>query len=244
MLQVVETIVAAGAQGLTWSLTAHTAGLPLLILEQVRALFRPLRPAAWVRPRPSRAPAPSVEPPTPAAVPLQAMQFRTATDAGPMLGTKYFLRATFLAWPFAGRVRIDDMEEARTLTASLIPLGPWPVIQLWLETRNEHVRIVTMESRHLFGLGNEFDVLDGLTREPLAVVRKPFAGDWLVYSPTGDLAAVVAKDHSGLGAAEFVVRVGGRPVASFTWSMPRARSADAAAEATVSAPVRRRRRMG
>src|SRR5262249_59793257 len=41
ILQVVETIVAATAKGLILPLTAHAAGLPLLMLEQARALFSP-----------------------------------------------------------------------------------------------------------------------------------------------------------------------------------------------------------
>ena len=52
----------------------------------------------------------------------------------------------------------------------------------------------------------------------MATVRKPFAGEWIVYRPTGDLLAVIAKERSGFGRAEFIVRMDGRPMGSFTWS--------------------------
>ena len=67
----------------------------------------------------------------------------------------------------------------------------------------------------------------------MAVVKKPFAANWLVYGPTGDLAAVVTKERSGLGTAEFVARIGERPVASFAWSnaMRPALEADFSADA-------------
>ena len=213
-----EAAIAVVSQSLTWSLTASAAGLPLLLLGQVRALFRPRPPAVRISPRPAPSPAPPVAPRPVATLPRESAPMRTATVASSMPGTKYYLRALFVAWPLAGRVRIDDLDEARTLTASLVPLSPWPTIHVWLETSREHVRLVTMESRQLFGLGNAFDILDGITREPLAIVKKPFAGEWLVYAPSGDLAAIVAVEHSGLGAAQFVVRAGEQSVAIFRWS--------------------------
>jgi len=63
---------------------------------------------------------------TSTSVPLQATRPRPAPDAKPRLGTKYFLRATFLAWPFAGRISINGVEDASAPTASLIPLRPRP----------------------------------------------------------------------------------------------------------------------
>lgn len=153
-----------------------------------------------------------------AAMPQAARSSQPAGGIRPALGTKYSLRATFLAWPLAGRVSVDDREEGTRFIASLMPLSPWPTVHVWSKSPREEVRIVTMESRHVLGLGNEFDVRDGVTREPLAVVKKPFAAEWLIYSPTGDLMAVVAKEHGGFGQAEFMARVGERPVASLTWS--------------------------
>jgi len=90
-----------------------------------------------------------------------------------------------------------------------------------------------MESRHLLGFGNKFDIWDGARQEPLAVVKKLFAANWLVYGPTGDLAAVVTKERSGLGTAGFVASIGERPVASFVWSnaMRPALEADFSADA-------------
>jgi hypothetical protein len=133
-----------------------------------------------------------------------------------MLGTRYRLRASFLAWPLVGRISIAGEDTGRTLTASITP--PWPVIAVWSDARKERVPIVTMESRRPFGLGNTFDVRDGLARELLATVRKPFAGEWLVYRPSGDLLAVIARERSGFGTAEFVVRMDGCPMGSFMWS--------------------------
>jgi hypothetical protein len=233
ILQTVESVVAAAVPGLIWSLVAHAGALPFLMLAGVRALFSPRHPPARISPRPPTAPAPSVEPVTSASVPLQAMWPRPALGAEPGLGTKYFLRATFLAWPFAGRIRINGLEDASTLTASLTPLRPRPTIQVWLETPRGRVHIVTMESRHLLGFGNKFDIRDGARQEPLAVVKKLFAANWLVYGPTGDLAAVVTKERSGLGTAAFVARIGERPVASFAWSnaMRPALEADFSADA-------------
>src|SRR5262245_20309875 len=216
MLQAVEAIVATSAQGLTWSLAARAAGLALLIPAQTRAIFRTRPPAARLSPRPSPIPGPLVEPTRLAGVPLPPIQ--SATGASRMLGRTYGLRASFLAWPLVGAMTIEDMENARTLAARLVPMSPWPTIQVWLETSNERVPIVAIQSRHLLGLRNEFDVRDGLTHEPLATVKKPFAGEWLVYSPTGDLMAIATRAHSGLGTAEFIVRMSEHPVASFTWS--------------------------
>ena len=217
MLQAVEAIVLIGVQGLTWSLAARAAGLPLLMLESVRGHFRPRSLGAQVPPRPAPSPVPPTEPPRPAVASLRPLAaIHSVTDALPMLGTKYLMSASFLAWPLVGRTRIADGETGRTLTASITP--PWPVIEVWLDAWKERVPIVTMESRRLFGLGNEFDILGGLAREPLATVRKPFAGEWMVYRPTGDLLAVIAKERSGFGRAEFIVRMDGRPMGSFAWS--------------------------
>ena len=231
ILQTVESVVAAAVPGLIWSLVAHAGALPFLMLPRVRALFSPRHPPARISP--PTAPAPSVEPVTSTSVPLQAMRPRPTPGAEPGLGTKYVLRATFLAWPFAGRIRINGLEDASTLTASLTPLRPRPTIQVWLETPRGRVHIVTMESRHLLGFGNEFDIRDGARQEPLAVVKKPFAANWLVYGPTGDLTAVVTKERSGLGTAGFVASIGERPVASFAWSnaMRPALEADFSADA-------------
>src|SRR5262245_9736875 len=195
MLQAVEAIVATSAQGLTWSLAARAAGLPLLMPAQIRAIFRTRPPAARLSPRPSPIPGPLVEPTRLAGVPLPASR---------MLGRTYGLRASFLAWPLVGAMTIEDMENGKTLAARLVPMSPWPTIQVWPETSKERVPIVGIQSRHLFGLRNEFDVRDGLTHEPLATVKKPFAGEWLVYSPTDDLMAITTRAHSGLGTAEFI----------------------------------------
>jgi hypothetical protein len=80
------------------------------------------------------------------------------------------------------------------------------------------VHIETIESRHLLGFGNKFDIRDGARQEPLAVVKKPFAANWLVYGPTGELAAVVTKERSGLRTAEFVARIGERAVGAPQYS--------------------------
>ena len=218
MLQEVEVIVASSAQGLTWSLAARALGLPFLIPAPMRALFRARPPAARLDPRPSPVPGPLVEPTRRTGVPLPAPPIQSAAAAGPMLGRTYALRASFLAWPLVGAMTIDDTENAKTLKARLVPMSPWPTIQVWLETSKERVPIVAMQSRHLLGLRNEFDVRDGLTHELLATVKKPFAGEWLVYSPTGDLMAITTRAHSGLGTAEFIVRMSEHPVASLTWS--------------------------
>src|SRR5262249_16070432 len=189
ILQTVESVLPAAVPGLIWSLVAHAGALPFLMLPGVRALFSPRHPPTRISP--PTAPAASVEPVTSTSVPLQAMRPRPALGAESGLGTKYFLRATFLAWPFAGRVSINGPEDASTVTASLTSLRLRPTIQVWLETPPERIHIVTMESRHLLGFGNKFDIRDGARQEPLAVVKKPFAANWLVYGPTGDLAAVV-----------------------------------------------------
>jgi hypothetical protein len=217
MLQAVEAIVLIGVQGLTWSLAVRASGLPLLMLQSVRGHFRPRSLGAQVLPRLAPSPVPPTEPPRPAVGSLRPpAAIHPVTDALPMLGTKYLVSASFLAWPLVGRTRIADGETGRTLTASITP--PWPVIEVWFDARKERVPIVTMESRRLFGLGNEFDIRDGLAREPLATVRKPFAGEWMVYRPTGDLLAVIAKERSGFGRAEFIVRMDGRPMGSIAWS--------------------------
>jgi hypothetical protein len=197
MLQEVEAIVSTSAQGLTWSLAARALGLPFLVPAQLRALFRPEPPAARLEPRP---------------VPVQAVP-----AASPLLGSRYALRASFLAWPLVGAMTLEDTEHARTLRARVGP-SPWPAIQVSLETSKAAVPIVTMQSRQLFGLGNEFDVRDGLTHEPVATVKKPFAAEWLVYSPAGDLIAVTTRTRAGFGIAEFTVRMGEQPVASYAWS--------------------------
>jgi len=233
ILQTVESVVAAAVLGLIWSLVAHAGALPFLMLPGVRALFPPRHPPTRISARPLTVPAASVEPVTSTSVPLQAMRPRPAPGAESGLGTKYFLRATFLAWPFAGRVSINSLKDASTLTASLTSLRLRPTIQVWLETPRGRVHIVTMESRHLLGFGSKFDIRDGARQEPLAVVKKPFAANWLVYGPTGDLAAVVTRERSGLGTAEFVARIGERLVASFAWSnaMRPALEADFSADA-------------
>ena len=215
MLQSVEAAVAALVPGLTWSLTAQAAGLPLLMLGHVRTLFSP--PGTVMG-------EPRAHLPVVVAEPLKALatagvgppEGRGPAD-GPRLGRKFFIRAVFLAWPLAGRVTIEDFDQARTLTATIVPFHPRPTMEVWLESR-ERTRIISIESRHLFGLGNRFDVRDGATGELLAVVKKPFAADWLVHSPTGDLAAVVTRESSGLGTSRYVARVGERPVAAFSWS--------------------------
>ena len=218
MLQEVEAIVATSAQGLTWSLAARALGLPFLIPAPMRALFRPRPPAARLAPAPSPVTGPLVQARNLLGVPLPVPPIQSATVASPMLGSTYALRASFLAWPLVGAVTIEDTENARTLTARVIPMSPWPAIQVWLETSKERVPIVGMQSRHLLGLGNEFDVHHGLSREPLATIKKPFAGEWLVYSPKGHLMAVTTRTRSGLGTGEFIVRMGEHPVASFAWS--------------------------
>lgn len=133
------------------------------------------------------------------------------------LGTRFSVRAVFMAWPVAGRLRLEDVDHARTLTATVSAFRPWPTIEVWLE-RRERTRIVTIESRHLLGLGNAFDVSDGVTGEILAGVEKPFAADWLVHDAAGDLAAAVTRASTGLGTATYVAMAAERPVASFAWS--------------------------
>jgi len=216
MLQAVEAVVAIGVQGLMWSLAVRAAGLLLLTLQPVRGHFGP-RPLGTHAPTsPSPPPVPPAEP-IPAVTPLrQPSPIHAVAGALPMLGTRYVLSSSFLAWPLVGKIRIADGDTGRTLTASITP--PWPTTEVWFDARNGRVPIVTVESRRLFGLGNEFDVRDGLAHEPLATVKKPFADDWMVYHPTGDLLAVIAKERSGFGRAEFIVRMDGRPMASFAWS--------------------------
>src|SRR5262249_15106625 len=109
ILQTVESVVAAAVPGLIWSLGVHAGALPFLMLPGVRALFSPRHPPTRISP--PTAPAASVEPVTSTSVPLQAMRPRPALGAESGLGTKYFLRATFLAWPFAGRVSINGPED-------------------------------------------------------------------------------------------------------------------------------------
>ena len=216
MLHTVETVVAAGTQGLTWSLAAHAAGLPLLMLPQVRSLFRPPPPA----PARSRRPVSIVtaQPDCNGAAPAQAAWLQPLNEAGVALGTKYVLRSTFLAWPLLGTLRIDGVDEDASLTARLVPLSSRPSVQVWLESPGRQIPIVTMDSLHLFGLGNTFDVLDGGTRERLAIVCKPFAGDWQVYDEAADLAAIVARDRAGLGTATYVARADEATAGVFTWS--------------------------
>jgi len=133
------------------------------------------------------------------------------------LGTRFSVRSEFMAWPVAGRLRLEAVDRARTLTATVIALRPWPAIEVRLEGP-EGTHVVTIESQHLLGLGNAFHVKDGVTGELLAAVKKPFAADWLVHDPTGDLAAVVTRTSTGLGMATYVALIAARPVASFTWS--------------------------
>lgn len=224
ILQVVETIVAAAAKDLIWPLTAHIAGLPLLMLEQMRALFSPQAPpfsrrdgGAGEKMRQHRAPAGATglfE--TPAAASIRGGGPSATTDlAG--LGTRFSVRAVFMAWPVAGRLRVEDLAHGRTLTATVAAFRPWPTIEVWREGR-ERTRIVTIESRHLFGLGNAFHVSDGVSGELLAAVKKPFAADWLVHDAAGDLAALVTRTSAGLGTATYVATAAERHVASFAWS--------------------------
>ena len=92
------------------------------------------------------------------------------------------------------------------------------MIEVWFDAQKQRMPIVTTESRRLFGLGSEFDILDGAAHEPLATVKKPFAGEWMVYRPTGDLVAVIAKEPSEFVRADFIARMDGRPVGAFAWS--------------------------
>ena len=224
ILQVVETIVAATATGLIWPLIAHAAGLPLLMLEQARALFSPQAPpfsrrggVAREKIGQHRAPAAATglfE--TPAAASIRRRGPSAPGDLAE-LGTRFSVGSVFMAWPVAGRLRVEDVDHARTLTATVAALRPWPTIEVWLE-RRERTRIVTIKSRHLLGLGNAFDVSDSVTGELLATVKKPFAADWLVHDAAGDLAAVVTRVSTGLGTATYVAMAAERPVASFAWS--------------------------
>src|SRR5262245_39383791 len=223
ILHVVEAIVAAAAKSLIWPLIAHAAGLPLLLLEQARALFRP-QPLPFSgrgqvvgekigQHRAAAAAAGLFETPAAASIRPRAP---SAADLAE-LGTRFSVRSVFMAWPVAGRLRIEDVAHARTLTATVAAFRPWPTLEVWLE-RRERTRIVTIESRHLFGLGNAFDVSDSVTGELLAAVKKPFDADWLVHDAAGDLAVVVTRTSTGLGTATFVAMAAERPVASFTWS--------------------------
>jgi hypothetical protein len=224
ILQVVETIVAAAATGLIWPLTAHIAGLPLLMLEQVQALFSPQAPPflrrdgeAGEKMRQHGAPAGATGLfGTPAAASIRRGGPSAATDLAE-LGTRFSVRSVFIAWPVAGRLRVEDLAHGRKLTATVAAFRPWPTIEVWLE-RRERTRIVTIESRHLFGLGNAFDVSDGVSGALLAAVKKPFAADWLVHDAAGDLAALLTRTSTGLGTATYVATTAERPVASFAWS--------------------------
>lgn len=126
------------------------------------------------------------------------------------------MRSVFMAWPVAGRLRVENVDHARTLTATVAAFRPWPAIDVWLE--RERTRIVTIESRRLFGLGNAFDVRDGVTGVLLAAIKKPFAADWLVHDAAGHLAAVVTRTSTGLGTATHVAMAADRALASFAWS--------------------------
>jgi hypothetical protein len=214
MLHTVETVVAAGTWGLTLSFAAHAAGLALLMLPQVRSLFRPPpEPVRSIRPAPL---APVQQAAIGAAPPKAWVQ--ALADAGIALGTKYALKSAFLAWPLIGAIKVDGIDQDASLTARLVPLSPRPVVQVWLESGAKPIPIVTMESLYLLGVGNGFDVLDGSTGERLAIVHKPFAGDWTVYDTAGDLLAVVAREHSGLGTAKYVARADEEPAGVFAWS--------------------------
>src|ERR1044071_3847472 len=105
-----------------------------------------------------------------------------------------------MAWPVAGRLRVEAVEHGRTLTAIVAAFRLWPTIEVWLE-RGERTPIVTFKSRHLLGFGNAFDVSDGVTGEPLVTVKKPFAADWLVHDATGHLRALVTQASTGPGRA-------------------------------------------
>jgi hypothetical protein len=224
MLQVVETIVAASAKGLIWPLTAHAAGLALLMLEQARILFSPEASpfsrrdgVAGERMGQHRAPAATAglfE--TPAAASIRGRGPSAPADLA-KLGTRFSVRSVFMAWPVAGRLRVDDVDHARTLTATVAAFRLWPAIEVWLE-RRECTRIVMIKSRQLFGLNNAFDVTDGVTGVLLATVNKPFAADWLVHDAAGDLAAVLTRTSTGLGTATYVAMAAERPMASFAWS--------------------------
>lgn len=224
ILQVLETITAATAKDLIWPLITHAAGLPLPLLEQARALFSPQAPpfsrrggVAGEKMGQYRAPAAAAglfE--TPAAASIRRRGPSAPADLAE-LGARFSVRSVFMAWPVAGRLRVEDVDHPRTLTATVATCRPWPTIEVWLE-RPERTRIVTIESRHLFGLGNAFAVSDSVTGALLAAVKKPFAADWLVHDAAGDLAAVVTRASAGLGTATYVAMAAERPVASFAWS--------------------------
>ena len=214
ILQVVETIVTATAKGLIWPLAAHAAGFPLLMFGQAPPLSRQGRVTSETM---GRAPAAVAGPfETPAAASIQR---RGPSARGDLteLGTRFSLRSVFMAWPVAGRLRVEDVEHARTLTAAVATFRLWPTIEVWLG-RDERTPIVTIKSRHLLGFGNAFDVSDSVTGELLVTVKKPFAADWLVRDAAGDLRALVTQASTGPGRATYMLMAAERPVASFAWS--------------------------
>lgn len=224
ILRIVETIVAEASKGLIWPLTAHLAGLPLLMLAQARTMFPPQTPPFSRRGGAAGEDTPQYRAPaaaagrfeTPAAAGIRGPGLRAPGDLAE-LGTRFSVHAVFMAWPVAGRLRVEDVEHARTLTATVAAFRPWPTIEVWLE-RRERTRVVTLTSRHFLGFGNAFDVTDGVTGELLAVVKKPFAADWLVHDAAGDLEAVVTRTSTGPGTATYVAMAAEHPVASIAWS--------------------------
>jgi hypothetical protein len=209
-----ETLVAV-VRHLRWLLGAHGIALPLVLLSgAVRTTFaRRLPGSPYSQPLLGIPAAMAPRQPEASAVSLQ----RGAVGVGPFQGAKYFVRATYLSWPLAGVLKVNDLDSGRTFTARIVPLQLRPTIEVYSE-RRERTQILEIKSRGILAMGAWFDILDGATHGAIGAVKKQFASDWLIHDRQSQPIGVVTQRRASLGFGEYVAYIGQHPVASFSWS--------------------------
>ncbi len=215
ILQQHEVTMAAVVRNLSWLLGAHGIAIPLVLLPgAVRTTFANRLPGS-----PYGQPLPVIPAATAPRQPERsAMSVQTgAAGVGPFQGAKYFVRATYLSWPLAGVLKVNDLDSGRTFTARIVPLQLRPTIEVYSE-RREKTQLLKIKSQGVLAMGAWFDILDGATHETVGAVKKKFASDWLIHDRQRQPIGVVTQSRASLGFGEYVAYIGQHPVASFTWS--------------------------
>jgi hypothetical protein len=208
--------MAAVVRNLGWLFAVHVVAIPIVLFSgAVRTTFAkkfpgsassqhlPLIPAATASMRPE-----------PSATSVQT----GPAGVGPFQGAKYFVQATFLIWPFAGVLKVKDLDSGRMFTARIVPLQIRPTIEVYSETREKKL-ILKTKARGILAMGAWFDILDVATQETVGAVKKKFASDWLIHDRRSQLIGVMTQRQRGesLGFGEYVAYIGQHVVASFSW---------------------------
>ncbi len=197
---------------LSWALAAYAALLPVALLSpSVRRRFAARSFASTAMDVPPSHEPPAADPPArirPMAEPGQDVSLQSS---------RYFVHATYLAAPFGGRLKLQDLDLNRGYVAQVAPLSLRTTVQVHRD-RSGSPDVLRIEARQALSFGGLYDVFDAPSREKIGVIRWRFAADWLLYDPLDREIGLLTASGWSLGQGAFQARIGPHEVGTLSWS--------------------------